>query len=413
MVKKDYNWVGGAELDEHSKRKHKVLKEYLTEYLRVRCQHPNQERFRIAIVDGFCGAGVYGCGTPGSPLIILDVLKTAATTLNIERNVQGLRSIQIDVLLILNDVAAEAVELCKESTAPYLAEIKDSQRYLSVDCRYFSQDFELAYPEIKQLIKSCGHNSNVFFNLDQCGHSQVLTKTISDILSSYPSPEILLTFAIQAFLTYLPRSDKEELASRLARYGVSLKTVDDVEECQSDHTWLGEAERTVFETFRGLGAYTSPFSINNPIGWRYWLIHFAKNYRARQVYNDVLHKNSSSQAHFGRSGLNMLSYDPDQEGSLYLFEAADRERATIELHDDIPRAIANFGDAVEVGDFYQSIYNHTPSHSDDIHQAIIENPDLSVITQKGGERRVSNTIRTDDVLKLKPQRNFFHILFPK
>ncbi len=405
--------MGGAELDEHSKRKHKVLKEYLTEYLRVRCQHPNQERFRIAIVDGFCGAGVYGCGTPGSPLIILDVLKTAATTLNIERNVQGLRSIQIDVLLILNDVAAEAVELCKESTAPYLAEIKDSQRYLSVDCRYFSQDFELAYPEIKQLIKSCGHNSNVFFNLDQCGHSQVLTKTISDILSSYPSPEILLTFAIQAFLTYLPRSDKEELASRLARYGVSLKTVDDVEECQSDHTWLGEAERTVFETFRGLGAYTSPFSINNPIGWRYWLIHFAKNYRARQVYNDVLHKNSSSQAHFGRSGLNMLSYDPDQEGSLYLFEAADRERATIELHDDIPRAIANFGDAVEVGDFYQSIYNHTPSHSDDIHQAIIENPDLSVITQKGGERRVSNTIRTDDVLKLKPQRNFFHILFPK
>ena len=74
----------------------------------------------------------------------------------------------------------------------------------------------------------------------------------------------------------------------------------------------------MFDVFRGCARYVSPFSINNPDGWRYWLIHFANNYRARQEYNNILHKNSSMQAHFGRSGLNMLVFDPKEgEGALY------------------------------------------------------------------------------------------------
>ena len=56
MVKKVYQWDEGAELEEHSIRKHKVLREYFSDYLTIRCQRPNQERFRMAIIDGFCGA---------------------------------------------------------------------------------------------------------------------------------------------------------------------------------------------------------------------------------------------------------------------------------------------------------------------------------------------------------------------
>jgi hypothetical protein len=121
---------------------------------------------------------------------------------------------------------------------------------------------------------------------------------------------------------------------------------------------------------------------------------FSNSHRARQEYNNILHKNSSTmQAHFGRSGLHMLSYDPaDQRGELYLFEKADRIRATDQLSDDIPRLIAEFGDAVGVAEFYQAIYNMTPAHMDDIHEAIIRNPDLEVITEFGGERRKPNTM---------------------
>src|SRR5579871_3990527 len=72
MVQKDYQWLDGAKLEEHSKRKHKILREYFSRYLSVRCQLPQQERFRLAVVEGFAGAGRYSCGTSGSPLIFVE-----------------------------------------------------------------------------------------------------------------------------------------------------------------------------------------------------------------------------------------------------------------------------------------------------------------------------------------------------
>ena len=62
------------------------------------------------------------------------------------------------------------------------------------------------------------------------------------------------------------------------------------------------------------------------------------------------------------------------------------------------------------GDREQSlwgIYNDTPAHTDDIHSAIIENPDLEVITAEGGgERRKANTIKAADTLRMKRQLSF-------
>jgi hypothetical protein len=180
----------------------------------------------------------------------------------------------------------------------------------------------------------------------------------------------------------------------------------------SKNIWLGTAERLVFEAFRACAPYVSPFSINNPSGWRYWLIHFANFYRGRQVYNNVLHQNASTQAHFGRSGLNMLSYDPSHnDGTLYLFDLPGRVTAKQQLFDDIPRLVSESGDVVGIAAFYESIYNATPAHTDDVHAAIIENPDIEVITPAGGERRKANTIAINDVLKLKTQRSFFPMFF--
>ena len=180
----------------------------------------------------------------------------------------------------------------------------------------------------------------------------------------------------------------------------------------SRNSWLDAAERLVFEAFRTCARFVSPFSINNPGGWRYWLIHFANFYRARQVYNNILHKNHSYQAHFGRSGLEMLHYDPDHEtGTLYLFDGPGRELAKGQLFNDIPRLITDSGDAMKMADFYENIYNMTPAHSEDIHAAIIDNPDIAAITPAGGERRKANTITVNDVLKLKAQTSFFPMFF--
>ena len=55
MVEKPYQWPEGAKLEDHSRRKRKMLREYFFNYLTVRCQLPQQERFRVAVIDGFAG----------------------------------------------------------------------------------------------------------------------------------------------------------------------------------------------------------------------------------------------------------------------------------------------------------------------------------------------------------------------
>ena len=267
--------------------------------------------------------------------------------------------------------------------------------------------FETAYPKIKSLLQQ-GRYRNVLFNLDQCGHSHVDRKTLLDAMRSYPSAEIFYTFAIEALVSFLRKSDPTLLASELSYVGLENADLQTLESAMSKKSWLGAAERLVFEAFRVCAPFVSPFSINNPDGWRYWLIHFANFYRARQVYNNILHQNSSFQAHFGRSGLNMLAYDPSHDGAvLYLFDKSGRHAAKEQLVEDIPRLISKSGDVVGVGEFSESIYNITPAHTDDIHAAIIDNPDIEVMTPGGGERWKASTIGVHDILKLRDQRSFF------
>lgn len=103
----------------------------------------------------------------------------------------------------------------------------------------------------------------------------------------------------------------------------------------------------------------------------------------------------------------MLAYNANDDGSLYLFDVSGRERARDELAEDIPRLVTDFGDALGLLEFYETIYKMTPSHMDDIHAAIMANPDMEVITESGGIRRTGRNIAVSDVLRMSRQRSLF------
>ena len=126
MVAKRYKWAEGATLEDHSRRKHKILREYFYQYLIVRCQIPKQTKFRLAVIDGFAGGGRYKCGSAGSPIIFIEELKNAVNAVNLDRLAQGLGAIEIECLLLLNDESADAVEALKANVAPLMAEIKEN-----------------------------------------------------------------------------------------------------------------------------------------------------------------------------------------------------------------------------------------------------------------------------------------------
>ena len=143
MSLKPISWMTGATLEEHSKRKHKVVGEYVARYLEVRCQLPQQSRFKLAIVDGFAGGGRYKCGSPGSPLIFLEELRAAAEAFNVKRSAEGMSPIDIECLLILNDYDPKTVELLKQNVAPLIAHISQNVPRLHVRVEYFNKKFEV------------------------------------------------------------------------------------------------------------------------------------------------------------------------------------------------------------------------------------------------------------------------------
>ena len=194
-------------------------------------------------------------------------------------------------------------------------------------------------------------------------------------MNYYPAAEIFYTFVITSLLAFLQKDQPDRLRAQLGNLGLSGNDIQALEGVMSRKEWLGAEERLVFDTFNSCAPYVSPFSINNPDGWRHWLIHFARSYRARQVYNNILHGNATLQAHFGRSGLYMLAYDPrHDEGMLYLFDEDGRTSAKTKLQGVIPRLVSAAGDAMSMTEFYEEIYNVMPAHADVVHAAIIENP---------------------------------------
>lgn len=376
----------------------------------MRCRRPQQSLFRLAIIDGFAGGGRYQCGSPGSPLIFIEELVRANSTVNLSRIDQGLPPVSFQCLLIVNDFDPEVINILRENVSPLVARIKETNQNINLQVKFLTSPFEKAFIEIEKILNSEKY-TNVVFNLDQCGHSLVEVDTVKKIVSSYPSAEIFFTFAIQSLIAFLQKSDP----SKLIRYGVGKEELAVLNGPLNREEWLGLAERIVFETFSKFAGFVSPFSIHNPNGWRYWLLHMAnRSFRARQVFNDVLHRNKNMQAHFGRSGLNMLAYNPDNDANaLYLFGEEDRKAATEELIYDIPRFVTDSGSEMPLSDFYRQVYNGTPAHSDDIHAAIIESSEVQAVTRHGGVRRKGTSIRAEDVLKLKPQRSFFPMLAKK
>lgn len=398
----------GSKLDEHTKRKHKILKEYFSQYLITRCIHPQRTKFKLAVVDGFSGAGLYECGGFGSPLIFLDELNKTSKQINTQRATNGMRPIEIECYLLFNDSKNAAVEKLKSNVAGLLGEIRESNDKLHIKVEYLNKKFADVYPKIKTVLKTAKY-PNVLFNLDQCGYSKVNISIIEDIMSSWGSVEAFLTFSINTIKTYLSL-DEEKNSVLMGHPNLRAEIysyLQDGGDVISKKDWMGFAEQVIFERLKSCAAYVSPFSINNPEGWRYWLMHFANRPAARRVYNNVLHDNSSYQAHFGRSGLQMLSFNPKEETNMYLFDADSRLSAKSALHEDIPHLIDLHGDAISMEDFYMTIYKETAAHSDDIHSVLIQNDDLEVLTPLGNERRKANTIKIGDTIRLKSQKTFF------
>ncbi len=408
MANVKYDWANGAELKKHTQCKLDILKDYFAQYLRVKCS-PMVRHFRIAIVDGFAGGGIYQDDIFGSPLIFLQELKDFLQEDNAKRSIQGLPELSIECLFIVNETDPEANEKLYAQLKKFKADSDTLKEKLNLKILKLQKPFIEAYPKIKEILLN-KRFQNVLFNIDPCGYSQVNFATLRDIMNSFKNVEIFYTFMIGALLQFASlKQDRIHLIkNNIKKLGFTSEDFFNNKTSWKKSEWLGAAERMIHAEFSNIANFVSPFAINQEcsIGYNYWLLHFANNYRAREVYNNVLHNNAKGSAHFGRSGLKMLEYTSEERGKEFNFSGNMREESKKVLDYDIPKFISEFGDGMSVGDFRSAIYNDTPAHSTDINSVLIENPDIEVLTDKERERRSKNSILITDFIRLKKQASF-------
>ncbi len=400
-------WKHGSlpELEPHSEAKLRVLSDYVEDYITILCSRSfGQDTFRITLVDGFAGGGIYESGKQGSPFILLQAVEAAEAKLNAGGRQ---KRIHIDCHYHFIDEKKEACECLR-----FQFEQSQYKHRLGKDIFLHKGKFEECCPSIVDRLQKRHPKAGarVIFFLDQCGYTQVppaVLRSISEQLNH--KAEFIINFAIK-WLSDIIGNNKTFLKvfPTLGLEGhLSADTLIRAKEKDNVH-WKYVVESLIGPAFRNAAGspFFSPFYIEPIDSHRgYWLLHLAPHERARSAMLDVYWKNANSHRHFGHPGLNMLAYKADADQTGYMegmsFDDFTRTEAKKKLLEDFARVFHDsHSDGVTFEQFAKLYSNKTIANSSLMVEVINELAiagEVEVKGPKGSEKR-SQRIQARDII---------------
>ncbi len=114
-----FTWHPGERpppIEDHSKAKLDVLRRYIRAYFDRLNVVPRREEFKLDLVDGFCGGGIFSDGNDivaGSPLVMLEESKAAEERLNRSRS----KPLRVDCKHYFVDKEPAHIEYLRETLA--------------------------------------------------------------------------------------------------------------------------------------------------------------------------------------------------------------------------------------------------------------------------------------------------------
>lgn len=423
MPKKEYIWSPNSvpDIAPHSLAKHRILNEYVKRYLQVLTAQHGMERFRITLVDGFAGGGLYhnpltGLPHPGSPQILLDAVREAEIVINSSRS----KKLQIDAKFVFVEKERDVLEHLR--SVLLRREDLSSENYPLLLEGKFEDHLNSIIARIKASNPK-GRVHRAIFVLDQYGYTQVSPNILSCIFDQLPHAEVFLTIAVGWITPYLQNN-----LSVVQRLGLSQKMIDELTinpDYDLDLSDMGQRpdlaaiQRILHYMFTGAvgSRFYTPFFIksresNRPI----WFLHIANNDRAHDVVKTLHWEFENHFEHLGGSGLMMLGYDPDVDpmvtGQLgFAFDNDAKKQTQSSLRQELPKRIyENYRSGIEFGDLFQKLCNETPATKAIMGKAISELCIEGYLEKSGGEgeRRAPSTMpHDDDLIKIPAQTTFF------
>lgn len=418
MVANHYDWENGrAVIQQHSIAKHNVLREYLAAYFRTLVSSPNQEEFRLTLVDGFAGGGHYqhadtGELIEGSPFICLEAAKEAEFQINQSRKKPLIFA--VDYFFVEKDRSALNCLKYALNESSYASLLKSGKIKLLLS------EFDRECPKIVDFIKKKSPvNGRSIFVLDQYGYKQVPLPLIANIFKTLPTAEVVLTFGVDSFINFA--SDNDLSQELLAGIGLPkfLKNKSIKEIKSSEKDWRLFIQSALYREIvaqSGAEFYTTFFIRNSRGHGDYWLIHLSQHHRARDVMTEVHWNTQNTFIHYGGAGLNMFAgYDPEHDSEYYKqdvlgfeFDNVAKEKSRQALGEQIPHRIF----AREVGMSFEALFastcNTTPACANDYREALdrlVKANEIEIISPNGTQKRSAINIKNND--QILPHRQKF------
>ncbi|QRF22837.1 three-Cys-motif partner protein TcmP [Alicyclobacillus sp. TC] len=184
-------------LEDHTKVKHIILREYLRAWFRI--MGFNEER--LLFIDGYSGPGIYSQGEDGSPII---VIKEAMNYLQ-ECRSKGWKKPQIICLFIEEDVERFGV----------LREQINSMRIpRSIDIVLENSSFESIATDILDFVESNGTTMvPTFAFIDPFGYN--LPFELIERMMKNPKTEVFINFMYEFLNRFFEREHQENAKTRL------------------------------------------------------------------------------------------------------------------------------------------------------------------------------------------------------
>lgn len=421
MTEVHYNWAPGEAypiIQQHSVAKHDILRAYLVAYIQTLISNPNRHEFRLALVDGFAGGGVYrhavsGEQLLGSPFIMLESATEAAFLINKDRHKPV--TLNLDYFFIEQDKGASTMLEHELKAHGYGSRIGQD-----IHLRNSTFDDE-ASSIIESVQKKMPRAGRAIFLLDQYGYSKVPTALINSILTKLPGSEVILTFAVDSLLTYI--SDHNNMAQNmLNKIGtpdvLRGRSVEDIKQNEKD--WRLFIQSCLYKDLveNCDARYYTLFFIRSDKGHGdYWLIHFSQRARARDVMTRIHWQKNTSFIHYGGAGMNMfkaLGYIPSQDSSFtgqaslgFCFDESAKAASVNALMEQMPDHVYHDDEGITFGEMFATTCNDSPASADIYRDAVgklMELNEVEVISSDGAQRRSANRIHDSDLIVPPRQR---------
>ena len=417
-----YNWADGGRppaIKQHSLAKHEILRSYLIAYIQTLTTSPRQDHFRLTLVDGFAGGGVYHHATTGdevlgSPFIMLEAVKEAEFIINQTRQ----KKIHFDIKYFFIEADKATAEVLRSQLAErgYGSLIGESIHLLE---GRFNDHADSVVQFIK---KRSPKSAKAIFLLDQYGYTDVPIPLLNMLMHKLPGAETILTFAVDSFINFA--GDHPITKRGLERLGVTDllhgRSFDEIKRTEKD--WRLFIQSCLYkEIVEASGAsFYTPFFVRSTNGHGdYWLLHLSQRPRARDVMARIHWEKNNYFIHYGGAGLNMfqmLGYVPEMDSEFtgqmelgFCFDNIAKEKSVKTLAEQIPHMIYPDPEGMTFGELFSVTCNSTPASAAIYRDALgllLKYKEVDIIGQDGTERRSANRIHDTDQIVPPVQRSF-------